>query len=65
MPDNSAEIAKLEALLNRGTEKTVVDGTVVERDLDQVAARLRQLRLTDDTQKTRRPIASSIDLSGF
>jgi hypothetical protein len=65
MPDNSAEIAKLEKILNAGTEKTVVDGTVVERDLDKVATRLRQLRLTDDTQKTRRPIVSSIDLSGF
>ena len=65
MADNSTEIAKLERLVNGGVKKTVIDGVVTERDIAVAQSRLRQLKLTDDTQKTKRPFAASIDLSGF
>lgn len=60
--DRTAEIAKLEKLLNSGVSTVSVDGVNVALDVDAIRRRLRELRLEDDTQKARRPVASIIKL---
>jgi len=47
MPDNSAQIAELESILNTGAKKITTDGQSVEVDLAQVRRRLAELRATD------------------
>lgn len=64
MADYSTEIAELEAILQAGASSVVVDGQSVTYDLKQIRRRLRELKAADDTA-TKRPVALSIDLSGF
>lgn len=63
MPDNSTEIAHLQALLNSGADSITVDGVTTKLDHSAIARRLRELRATDTTDKNRRPVISTIDLS--
>ena len=65
MPDNSTEIAKLEAILDAGASAMTTDGQSVTWDLDKVEKRLRELRSSDNTYSGTRPVATQIDLSGF
>lgn len=63
--DNSAQIAKLQAILRAGAESVTVDGTTVRYDLAEVRRQLRELMASDNTQQGRRPVAASINLGGF
>ena len=65
MPDHSAEIANIRAILNEGVTETVRDGITVKWDHDRLRRRLRELEAADDTHRGRRPVASSINLGGY
>jgi hypothetical protein len=61
MPDNSAAIAKIEAILNTGATSVTTDGTTVNYDFDELRRRLKELRNTDPAY--RRSRIGQIDLS--
>lgn len=61
MPDNSAAIAKIEAILNAGATSVTTDGTTVNYDFDELRRRLKELRNTDPAY--RRSRVGQIDLS--
>ena len=65
MPDNSAKIAELQAILQAGANSVSVDGTTVAFDLAEVRRQLRELMASDRTNSGRRPVAASINLGGF
>lgn len=65
MADNSAEIARLRAILDSGATEVNIDGQRVRVDPAAVRARLRELIADDDTETVKRPRAATIDLSGF
>jgi hypothetical protein len=65
LADNSAEIAKLETLRKMAARAVTNDGTTVTYDLAAAAKALREAQQRDDSQRGRRPVAPSIDLSGF
>ena len=65
MPDNSTEIAKLEAILAAGASQIQSDGQMVTYDLAAVRKRLTELPAQDDTLRTKRPRAARINLGGF
>lgn len=65
MPDHSTEIANIRAILNEGVTETVRDGMTVKWDHEQLRRRLRELEAADDKNRGRRPVASSINLSGW
>lgn len=48
MADNSAEIARLEAILSDGIQSQSVDGLSATRDLTEIRRRLAELRRDDD-----------------
>lgn len=62
MPDNTARIAELRAILQEGLTQTNVDGRSATWDLDQVREELQQLLREDDTQRLRKPRISSVNL---
>ncbi len=47
MPDNSALITKLEAILQVGAERVVIDGQAVTFDFAEVRKQLNEARRTD------------------
>jgi len=49
MPDNSAEIAEIELMLNSGISETQVGQTKTKVDTKSLERRLAYLRATDDT----------------
>lgn len=49
MPDNSAEIAEIEELLNSGITETQVGVTKTKVDVKSLRLRLAYLKATDDT----------------
>lgn len=61
MPDNSAQIAKIEAILNTGATSVTTDGTTINYDFAQLRKRLRELKATDPAFRRRR--FGQIDLS--
>jgi len=63
MPDNRAAIARIEAILNSGAKRAVIDGQSVEVDHDQLRRRLRELKAEDTSNPETRPRLRSIDLS--
>ena len=65
MPDNTAKIAELRAILESGTTTITVAGTTTAVDLNQVRIELGRLMAEDDTQKKRRPRISSINLGNL
>ena len=65
MPDNSAEIAKLKAILDGAASAVSNDGTSVTFDLEAARRRLQELQAQDTAQQTRRPRAATIWLGGF
>lgn len=66
MPDNAAEIAKLEAILNAGASSVTVDGQSVTYDFDEIKARIAKLKREDTTNGyMARPRSLRINLGGF
>lgn len=63
MPDYSAEIAKLESLVNNATRSVSVDGTSAQIDLEQARKRLAELRTLQGGANAR-PAISRINLGG-
>jgi hypothetical protein len=61
MPDNSAAIAQIEAILNNGATSVTIDGTTVNYDFAELRRRLKELRNTDPAY--RRSRIGQIDLS--
>lgn len=61
MPDNSAAIAKIEAILNAGASTVSTDGTTVTYNFAELRRRLKELRQADPAFK--RPRIGQIDLS--
>lgn len=49
MADLSAEIAKLETILNAGTEIVMIDGLMTRYNLPEVRKRLAELQAQNDT----------------
>lgn len=64
MPDNSAEIARLKAILNSGAKSGMVDGEAVTFDTESIRKQLALLQGTDDTTRGQRPRVSSINFGG-
>ena len=52
MPDNSAKIAELRALLQSGVTSSTVDGTSSSVSLDEIRRQLAELERTDTTAIT-------------
>jgi hypothetical protein len=65
MANNTAKIAELKAVLQRGVTTVTVNGTTTVYDLDVVRQQLRELEATDDTDATRKPRISSLNLGGL
>jgi hypothetical protein len=65
MADNAEKIADLEAITQGGAKRITTDGVSVEFDPKAARDELRRLRASDDVQKTRRPVVSSINLGNF
>jgi hypothetical protein len=63
MPDHSADIALLEALLNAGATQAVVDGQTIQVDPDSIRKRLRELKADDATVTKKRRLFQGVDLS--
>jgi hypothetical protein len=61
MPDNSAAIAQIEAILNNGATSVTTDGTTINYDFAELRRRLKELRNTDPAY--RRSRIGQIDLS--
>lgn len=65
MADNTAQIAKLRAILQASAREVMVDGRRVAYDLAEVRRQLRELELQDDAARSKRPVAATIKLGGF
>ena len=65
MADNSLKIAELQAILRAGARRVVIDGTTVEYDFDTIRNELRKLQADDDNNSCKRPVVSTMDLTGF
>lgn len=65
MADNTARIAAIRLLLQTGVTSTTVDGTTTTFDPESLRRELRALIADDDTQRSRRPRISSVNLSGL
>jgi hypothetical protein len=63
MADNTQKISELEEVTQGGAKRVTTDGTSVEFDQKAAREELRRLRAADNTQKGRRPVISSINLS--
>lgn len=63
--DNTARINEIREILRTGASSVNTDGTSVTYDFGQLRTELRELMATDNRQQGRRPVVSSIDLSGF
>jgi len=66
MPDNTAQIAELEELLNLGASSVNTDSMQASLDINAIRKRLRELKASNTAEgaSNKRPIASTIDLSG-
>lgn len=64
MPDNSAAIAKLEAILASGVRSGAADGESITYDPDSIRDQLAHLKRTDTTTRGRRPFCSNMNLGG-
>lgn len=60
MADNSAEIARIRALLASGAKYVTTDGTQVAIDPETLRIELRRLIAEDDSLRGRRPAAATI-----
>ena len=65
MADNTAAIAAIDTILNTGATDVEVDGQRVKYDQAQLRKQRAILAAADDTLKSKRPVASTINLSGI
>lgn len=65
MADNTRRIAEIRETLRTGVVSSNVDGTSMTIDPESLRKELRQLTGEDDTQRSRRPRISSVNLSGL
>ena len=65
MADNSARIAEIQEILRAGATSVNVDGVNTTYNFDSLRKELRDLQQSDDTLKSKRPVASNIYLGGF
>ena len=65
MADHSTRISQIQAILRAGARRVTVDGVAVEHDFAALRRELRQLMAEDERYRGRRPVVSSIDLSGY
>ena len=67
MAANTTAIAELDAALASGVQSVTTDGlTVTYKSRAEMLAELRRLQADDDaTTARRRPVAATINLSGF
>ena len=65
MPNNTARIAQIRALLDTGATQVIVDGQTVTINPASLRKQLRQLMATDDTNAGRRPLAATVNLGGY
>ena len=63
--DNSKRIAEIDEILRSGARSVSTDGLSVSYDFDTLREERRQLMEADTANRSRRPIASNINLSGF
>lgn len=64
MADNSAAIAKIQAILRAGARQVTIDGTTVTYDFDELRRQLHHLQATDDTEAGKRPRFLSVKFGG-
>ena len=62
MADNSAEIAKLEAILNAGATSVSIEGETVNYDFAEIRRQIGDLKRTDTNEKKKRSTLSRIRL---
>ena len=60
-----AELATIEAKLSMGVTEVTTNGTKTVIDLGALERRAKVLRSQIQSEKARRPVASSIELGGF
>ena len=67
MADNTAAIARLQAMLDTGATTAVIDGVTLTVDPKAIRKRIRELTLSDDAYDgtNPRPAFTAIDLTGF
>jgi len=65
MPDNTAKIAELRAVIQSGAESVSVDGVSTRVNLDVITAEIRRLEEEDDTVGSRRPAVCGVNLGSF
>jgi hypothetical protein len=62
MADNSVQIAKISKLLASGVTSMMIDGQQVQINPDSLRKELLRLQRTDDSNRSRRPVCSAINL---
>lgn len=65
MADNTKRISEIDSILESGLAETTVDGVTVKYDLDSLRRERQRLMAEDDSQRSRRPRASTIRLGGW
>lgn len=65
MANNTAEIARLEALLRNGVTTVTVAGVTTTLDLNEIRRQLEYLRAADDSQAGRKPRIATINAGGL
>lgn len=65
MANHRERIAEIREILRTGASSVSSDGTSVSYDFESLRKELRDLMAEDDTQRGKRPVASSIYLGGL
>ena len=65
VPDNSARIAEIDAILASGVTQTVTDGITTVLDLDRLERERNRLARTDTNKRKQRPFFRRLRLDGF
>lgn len=63
MPDNTAKIKKIDAILEAGATSVTIEGVTTTFDFDQLREQRRLLQQADTATGHKRPIFGGIDLS--
>ena len=62
MPDHTAEIARIDALLNTGLKTVVIDGITQAIDVPSLRKRRRELLRSNTATRKRRPFLVNLNL---
>ena len=65
VPDNSARIAEIDAILASGVTQTVTDGVTTVIDTDSLDRERKRLARTDSVKRTKRPFFRNFRLDRF